>query len=190
MADNKHYAMVIDTDHCVGCQTCTVSCKISNEVPGTARWNRVESLDGDVLYQPTGTFPAPVLAFRPMLCNHCEDPACVAHCPSGAMQKDEQTGIVSVDKERCIGCGYCGWTCPYGAPSMDDVNHVMSKCDFCASTRLSRDAEPFCVASCPANARIFGDLNDPESEVSKLVQKEKASAYQPEHGTHPSVYYI
>ena len=67
----KRYGMVIDTQHCVGCQTCTVSCKISNEVPGSAHWNHLESLDGDVLYQSTGTFPRTTLAFRPLLCNHC-----------------------------------------------------------------------------------------------------------------------
>lgn len=132
MAETKRFGMVIDTRHCVGCQTCTVSCKISNEVPGSAHWNHIESLTGEVLYQPTGSFPYPTLAFRPMLCNHCDHPACVHNCPSGAMGKDPETGIVSVDQEVCIACGYCDWVCPYGAPSMDDVNHVMSKCNFCA----------------------------------------------------------
>ena len=122
----KRYGMVIDTQHCVGCQTCTVSCKISNEVPGSAHWNHLESLDGDVLYQSTGTFPRTTLAFRPLLCNHCENPACVNNCPSGAMHKDPATGIVSVNQDVCIACGYCSWVCPYGAPSMNDVDHVMS----------------------------------------------------------------
>ena len=189
MANSKRYGMVIDTKHCVGCQTCTVSCKISNEVPGTAQWNHLESLDGEVLYQSTGTFPKSRLAFRPMLCNHCENPACVANCHSGAMRQDPETGIVSVNKEVCIACGYCDWACPYGAPSMDDVNHVMSKCTFCAE-RVAEGIEPFCVASCPANARIFGDINDPESEISKLMQAENVVAYLPEHGTNPCVYYI
>ncbi len=190
MAENKRYGMVIDTEHCVGCQTCTVSCKISNEVPGDAAWNHLESLDGDVLYQSTGTFPAATLAFRPMLCNHCENPACVAHCPTGAMHKDVATGIVSVDTDVCIGCGYCSWVCPYGAPSMDTVNHVMSKCTFCSESRLDKDAAPFCVAACPANARIFGNLNDPESEVSKLIQQKHAEPYLREYETRPSVFYI
>ena len=101
MSNEVHYGMVIDTEHCVGCQTCTISCKISNEVPGTAHWNHLESLDGDVLYQATGTFPRTRLAFRPMLCNHCEDPACVKHCPTHAMHKDAETGLVLVDQDRC-----------------------------------------------------------------------------------------
>lgn len=185
----NQYGMVIDTEHCVGCQTCTVSCKISNEVPGSAHWNHLESLNTDVLYQPAGTYPTPTLAFRPLLCNHCDDPACVEHCPTGAMAKDETTGIVDVDQDVCIGCGYCSWVCPYGAPSMDDVNHVMSKCNFC-TTRTTEGGEPYCVASCPANARIFGDLSDPESEVSKLVQSKNAQAYLIEAGTSPNVYYI
>ncbi len=185
----NRYAMVIDTESCVGCQTCTVSCKISNEVPGEAHWNHLESLNSDVLYQPAGVFPKPVLAFRPMLCNHCDDPACVEHCPTTAMQKDATTGIVSVNQDQCIGCGYCSWVCPYGAPSMDTVNHVMSKCTFCAE-RTADGIEPYCVASCPANARIFGDMNDSESEVSKLVQSRNATAYKPEAGTNPNVFYI
>ena len=188
MAETR-YGMVIDTQHCVGCQTCTVSCKISNEVPGSAHWNHLESLTGDVLYQPTGTFPSPTLAVRPMLCNHCDDPACAKHCPTGAMHKDETTGIVSVDQDVCIGCGYCDWVCPYGAPSMDDVDRVMSKCNFCAD-RVAKGIEPYCVASCPANARIFGDLNDPTSEAAQLVQSGKGRQYLAEAGTSPCVYYI
>ena len=98
-------------------------------------------------------------------------------------------GIVSVDQNQCIGCGYCSWVCPYGAPSMDTVNHVMSKCTFCAE-RTADGIEPYCVASCPANARIFGDMNDSESEVSKLVQSRNATAYKSEAGTNPNVFYI
>ena len=145
--------------------------------------------DGDVLYQATGTFPRTRLAFRPMLCNHCEDPACVKHCPTHAMHKDAETGLVLVDQDRCIACGYCTWTCPYGAPSMDDVHHVMSKCTFCKD-RISEGQKPFCAEACPANARVFGDLNDPESEPSKLLQQKKGVQYLPEMGTNPSVYYV
>lgn len=189
MSEQVHYGMVIDTAHCVGCQTCTVSCKISNEVPDGTRWNHLESLDGDVLYQPTGSFPRPRLAFRPMLCNHCEDPACVKHCPTGAMHKDADTGIVSVNGDVCIACGYCTWTCPYNAPSMDAQAHVMSKCTFCKD-RIAAGLAPYCVASCPANARVFGDLNDSESDVSKLMQQGHARPFMAEMGTHPSVYYV
>lgn len=185
----KHYGMVIDTQHCVGCQTCTVSCKISNEVPGDAHWNHLESLDGEELYQPTGRFPRPTLAFRPMLCNHCEDPACVHNCPTGAMRKDSSTGIVTVSRDVCIGCGYCSWVCPYGAPSMNDVDHVMSKCTFCVE-RVAQGISPYCVASCPANARVFGDLNDPESAPRKLMQQHHAEQHLSEAGTHPSIYYV
>lgn len=189
MADKPHYGMVIDTRHCVGCQTCTVSCKISNDVPGEAYWNHMESLTGDTLYQSVGTYPKCDLSFRPMLCNHCENPACVKHCPTGAMHKDESTGLVLVDQSICIGCGYCSWVCPYNAPSMDTVNRVMSKCTFCKD-RIAKDQEPFCVQSCIVNARIFGDLNDPESEVSQLIAKHHGQQYLSECGTNPSVYYI
>ena len=105
------------------------------------------------------------------------------------MHKDEATGLVLVDQDVCIACGYCTWVCPYGAPSMDDANHVMSKCTFCVD-RITEGQQPFCVASCPANARVFGDLNDPESDVSKLLQERKGTLYLPEMGTHPSVYYV
>lgn len=189
MSNTQRFGMVIDTRHCVGCQTCTVSCKISNEVPGSARWNRVESLDGDVLYQPTGTFPTPNLAFRPLLCNHCEYPTCVANCPTGAMHKDPDNGIVSVEQTICIGCGYCVWVCPYHIPSMDDVHHCMSKCTLCKE-RTTEGRDPYCVESCPANARVFGDLNDPESDASKLIQSGHAKPYLAEKGTQPNVYYI
>lgn len=189
MSDKQRFGMVIDTRHCVGCQTCTVSCKISNQVPGSAKWNRVESLDGSVLYQATGKYPTPTLAFRPILCNHCENPACVENCPTGAMHKDPDNGIVSVNQDVCIGCGYCSWVCPYHIPSMDDVHHVMSKCTMCME-RTTNGEDPYCVESCPANARIFGDLNDPDCEASKLIAQEHGQQYKPEEGTQPNVYYI
>ena len=137
-----------------------------------------------MLYQSTGTFPRTTLAFRPLLCNHCEDPACVNNCPSGAMHKDPATGIVSVNQDVCIACGYCSWVCPYGAPSMNDVDHVMSKCTFCAE-RVAEGVEPYCVAACPANARVFGDLNDPER--AEQAHARAACRTVPAGGRHASV---
>lgn len=188
MADNKRFGMVIDTTVCVGCQTCAVSCNVSHELPSDVLWSHVVSFDGDEVYQPTGTFPAPVLKFRPTLCNHCDNPACVAACPTGAMAKDPETGIVSPDPEVCIGCGSCVAACPYGAPVINEETSTSTKCTFCKE-RSSKGQEPFCVAACPANARIFGDLNDPDSEVAKLVAA-GAQPWQPEAGTEPCVFYI
>ena len=166
-------------------------CRELQRFPRTAQrcaLSHVVSFDGDEVYQPTGTFPAPVLKFRPTLCNHCDNPACVAACPTGAMAKDPETGIVSPDAEVCIGCGSCVNACPYGAPVINEETSTSTKCTFCKE-RSTKGQEPFCVAACPANARIFGDLNDPDSEVAKLVAA-GAEPWQPEAGTEPCVFYI
>jgi DMSO reductase iron-sulfur subunit len=189
MSKNTHYGMVIDTTHCVGCQSCVISCKLSNEIPGDAFWNSVESLDGERIYQSTGTFPTTTLAFRPRLCNHCANPTCVANCPTGAMRKDETTGIVSVNQDICIGCEYCVWSCPYNAPVLDPDQKVMSKCNFCA-TLVKDGKDPYCVAACPARARFFGDLSDPTDPINTLIAKKHGLRFMPEHETEPSVYYL
>jgi len=186
---DKHYAMVIDTSRCMGCQTCVVSCKLNNQVPGSAHWCHVISLDGDKIYQATGKFPNAQMVFRPILCMHCENPPCVRGCPSTAMHRDETNGIVSVDQTVCIGCGYCVFNCPYNAPMLDDEHHYMSKCFFCES-RVEEGKDPFCVLTCPGRARFFGDLNDPGSIVNQLIQRGNGVPWLQELGTKPSVYYI
>jgi len=185
----KHYGMVIDISRCMGCQTCTVSCKLNNQVPGSAHRCHVISLDGENVYQATGTFPNVRMAFRPVLCMHCQNAPCTSGCPSGAMHRDETNGIVSVDQTVCIGCGYCVFNCPYGAPEMDDVNHYMNKCDFCVE-RVEEGLDPFCVLTCPGRARFFGDLSDPASKVNKLINRDNGVAWRAELGTKPSVSYI
>lgn len=188
MSDTQ-YGMVIDLRGCVGCQTCVISCKTSNEVQGEGYWSHVISLDEskDELYNPTGS---PVsMHFRPTLCNHCESPLCVASCPTGAVHKDEATGIVAVDQDICIGCDSCSKECPYSIPFLDAEKKMMSKCNFCAG-RVEAGKQPYCVESCPAHVRHFGLISDPESEVSRLIAENSAQVYLPDSGTNPSVYYI
>lgn len=185
----KQYGMVIDIRSCTGCQTCTIACKTSNEVPGEGRWCHLEDYYGGTLYMPNVDNGKVSLHFRPLLCNHCSDPLCVMNCPTGAMRKDEATGVVSVDQDICIGCSTCANSCSYGAPVLNEERMVMGKCNLCAGRTDNGDL-PFCVQACPARIRHWGEITDPDSEVSKMIAEHHAEVYMAENGTNPSVYYI
>ena len=184
----KQYGMLINTARCVGCQTCIVGCKILHECPAGVYLGRLETVGSDVNYVVSGSFPDVAITFRPHMCNHCENPACVAACPTGAMHRRTEDGIVESDPEVCIGCGTCVEACPYGAPVLNEAAGIVNKCDFCRP-RVERGEEPLCVCSCPAEARIFGDLSDPESQVALEIAERGAVQLMPETGTGPSVYY-
>ena len=131
----------------------------------------------------------------PKSCLHCDDAPCVTVCPTGASFKRSEDGIVLVDEEMCIGCGLCAWACPYGAREMDPVEKVMKKCTLCVDRIYNDnlpevDREPVCVRSCPSKARHFGDLGDPESDVSKLVADRGGFDLMPEQGTAPVNQYL
>lgn len=178
----KRYAMVIDTRRCIGCQACSVACKTENDVPLGETRNWVE-------YIEKGVFPNVHRSFLPRLCNHCEKPQCVSVCPTGATYKREEDGIVVIDSDVCIGCKYCIQACPYGMRFINPKTGTADKCDFCLH-RVEKGLVPSCVNTCQGRARIFGDLNDPESEVSKMVASNSTTVLRPEMGTEPMVYYI
>ena len=141
-----------------------------------------------------GAQPAMTLHF-PRSCLHCETPACVTVCPTGASYKRAEDGIVLVDEDKCIGCKLCSWACPYGAREYSEVEGVMKKCTLCVD-RIYNEAlpeaerEPACVQVCPTRARHFGDLGDPESKVSKLVAERGGVALMPELGYAPVNRYL
>jgi tetrathionate reductase subunit B len=176
------YAMVIDTRRCIGCHACTVACKSENDV--ILGHNRCW-----VEYTEKGSFPNVDRSFLPRLCNHCSKPACVDVCPTGATYKRKEDGIVVVDEYVCIGCKYCVHACPYDARYLNPVTGTVDKCDFCFH-RVAQGLEPSCVNTCQGRARIFGDINDPESEVSKLLAKNAYSVLLKGMGTEPNVFYI
>lgn len=168
-------------DACAGCRTCQVACKDKNDLEIGTIYRKVDSFE-------TGEFPTSMLYHLTHSCNHCESPACVANCPTGAMAKREEDGIVESDPSVCIGCGACAKSCPYEAPVVADALGIAMKCDFCRP-RVERGEEPLCVCSCPAEARIFGEISDETSEVSKLMAELSAEPLLPEEGTEPSVRY-
>lgn len=177
-----HFGMVIDTRRCSGCHSCSIACKSEFDVPlgYTRSW---------VEYTEKGTFPNVSRAFLPRLCNQCSDPQCVSVCPTGATYKREEDGIVVIDEDICIGCKYCLHACPYDARFINPETGSADKCDFCAH-RVSQGVMPSCVNTCPGKARIFGDLNDPNSEISRVLSANKVSVLRPEMGTKPNVFYI
>ncbi|MDB5866141.1 MAG: 4Fe-4S ferredoxin iron-sulfur binding domain protein, partial [Betaproteobacteria bacterium] len=131
----------------------------------------------------------------PKSCLHCEDPPCVPVCPTGASFKRESDGLVLVDYDKCIGCKYCAWACPYGVRELDEERKVMSKCTLCVDriddqTLPEAERKPACVLACPTSARLFGDIHDPESVVSRAIQDNGGYQLMPEWGTQPANHYL
>ena len=138
--------------------------------------------------------PAMTLHF-PRSCLHCEEPACVTVCPTGASYKRAEDGIVLVDESKCIGCKLCSWACPYGAREYSSVEGVMKKCTLCIDRIYNEnlpeaERQPACVQACPTRARHFGDLADPQSKVSKLVADRGGVDLMAELGYKPTNKYL
>lgn len=175
------FGFVIDQGRCIGCHACTVACKVEHGVElGVFRtW---------VKYIERGEFPDTRRHFAVLRCNHCTDAPCVEVCPVTALYKRDD-GIVDFDSERCIGCKACMNACPYDALYIDPDSHTAAKCNFCAH-RVELDLKPSCEVVCPVGAIISGDLEDPQSEVSRLLGSAPSAVRSAEQGTGPNVYYL
>ena len=196
------YGMVVDLKRCVGCQACVAGCKSEHNTPAGV-------FQTSVLDKEVGTFPNANRIFLPVLCNHCEKPVCTEVCPKKATFARED-GVVMIDFDRCIGCGACVEHCPYRARVLIEDHRtlypdgrtvfekpvhqaipkkVALKCDFCFH-RLDQGLLPVCATVCPTQARIFGDLDDPDSEPRRLMARYGEWRILPEEETEPQVYYI
>lgn len=181
---NRHgarWAMVVDVARCIGCQACTVSCIMENAVPDNEFRTIVSTYE-------VQSGERTDMVMLPRLCNHCADPPCVPVCPVGATYQ-QADGIVVVNADRCVGCAYCVQACPYDARFINHDTQKADKCTFC-NHRVEAGLLPACVESCVGGARIFGDLNDPDSTVSRLVAEKHPQVLKPEMNTAPHVFYI
>lgn len=180
-----HYSMLIRQDNCIDCERCVKACAETNGVPDYGYRTRIlEQVKPDGIGRQT--------EFIPILCNQCNNPACVRACPTKATYKNKQNGIVMVDKDKCIGCKTCMSACPCNDRYYNEETKSVDKCNFCYDTRLSKgETTTACAAACPAKVRIFGDLADTQSDVYQRVHNiEKAVWVQrPETGTKPNVFY-
>ena len=175
------YGMVIDTRRCVGCMDCVVACKIENDVP--------EGLNRDwIAYDARGRFPTVQLEIRTERCNHCDNPPCVTCCPTGASHVEEPGQLVLVTHQLCIGCKACLASCPYDARFVHPDGYA-DKCTFCVH-RLQEALDPACVSVCPTHCMHFGDLDDPNSEVSRLLASRPHHDLLPAAGTGPRIFYL
>lgn len=203
--NQKKLGLVIDLDICVGCQACATSCKEWNtqgySAPLTDSNPYGASPEGAWLNRIHGyEVKAPEadqsrIVHFPRSCLHCEEPACVTVCPTGASYKRAEDGIVLVNPETCIGCKLCSWACPYGAREYDYDDGVMKKCTLCVDRIYNEnfaeeDRVPACVKACPTGARHFGDLGDSESKVSRLVADRGGYDLLPEMGYKPVNKYL
>jgi molybdopterin-containing oxidoreductase family iron-sulfur binding subunit len=196
------YGMIIDLQRCMGCNACTIACKVEHNTPNDMHYTKV--LEAEV-----GKFPDSGRIFLPTLCNHCEEPPCVPVCPTRASYRRDD-GIVLIDHDRCIGCGACILACPYDQRSpVEDERTVMhdgktrfvnqahatvprgvaTKCDFCYH-RVDQGRQPACVETCPTRARIFGQWDGGKTPLRAIAAKYKAKGLLAEKGTDPNVLYI
>ncbi|MBC7358929.1 MAG: 4Fe-4S dicluster domain-containing protein [Desulfacinum sp.] len=175
------YGMVIDVNRCTGCHGCTIACLSENNVPdGYYRsWVKVVM---------KGRYPNVSTHFLPRLCNQCDDAPCLNLCPTGATYRTAD-GVVHVNREVCVGCRICVVACPYGSRFPNPITHTADKCDFCYH-RITRGLQPACVDACTGRARIFGNLNDPESEIARYLEKHPTQRLRADLDTRPKVHYV
>ena len=183
---SKRYGLVIDLERCIGCHTCTISCKFENSIE-KGSGIRVETVGGPQIDTPGGTYPNLSMHYLPIPCMHCNEPPCMEACPVEAISKRED-GIVIIDEDKCDGCESCLSECPYGTIIFDKEKDIARKCSFC-SHRIDEGQLPFCVVCCETEAMYFGDLNDPESSVSKIISSGNAKTIVKDTDTGPVVYY-
>lgn len=157
--------LVINIDRCTGCDSCIVSCKFENHLPLGTFYNRVMQVGS------TGTYPNIERYNLPVQCQQCTHARCVEVCPTGASYRDSESGIVLVNEAKCIGCQYCLYACPYGVRSFSEEDGVARKCTLCQHLTADGKADPACVHNCPGGARFYGDLDDPDSAVSRELAK-------------------
>lgn len=203
------YGMAVDTNRCVACGNCGMACKVANNLPDGVRWNTPRTDGGDFIFCPGGTYPDKLeMTYFTLSCQHCSQPACLAACPTGATSQTED-GIVLVDQETCIGCKSCIQACPYeGVRVLNDENptylldfavgdydaaaqvpNTVGKCTFC-SHRLARGERPACADICRYGARYFGDLDDPDSDISKILKEREYDLLMEDQGTGPNFFYL
>jgi Fe-S-cluster-containing dehydrogenase component len=200
-----HWGMAIDVNRCIGCGRCVQACKVENDVPDEPYFFRtwVERYhifeDGTVeVDSPNGAiegftkkaeFSQNVIRsfFVPKLCNQCDNPPFVQVCPVGATFKTPD-GVILIDPEHCIGCGYCIQACPYGARFINPETNTVDKCTFCYH-RLVKGMAPACVEACPTQARIFGELDKKSSPLMRFKRMNKVGVLKPALNTEPKVIY-
>lgn len=197
------YGMAINLDRCVGCHACSTACAVHHGLPKGVRWSGVRELT-------EGTYPDLATMFLPTLCMQCSKPLCVAACTQGASFIGDE-GVVEIDRSKCTGCGMCVAACPYQARTVvngvssnhggDDLtayekqvfpahaDKIAEKCTFCSDCR-EQGEDPWCVRTCVSSARVFGDLDDPDSEVAKLATADNVRVLLESEGTNPAVFYL
>ena len=176
-----NYGFAIDLRKCIGCHACTIACKSEHEIPVGVNRCWVKTVE-------KGSFPDTTRFFFPVLCNQCDDAPCVSICPTNTLFK-RRDGIVDFNSDSCIGCRACMAACPYDQLFIDPNTHTAEKCNFCAN-RVENKLQPACVSVCPTECRIFGDLDDPTTEVAQIIAREAVTVRRPDKGTKPKIFYI
>jgi len=177
----RRWVFVMEPERCIDCEACMISCSVENEAPLGKHRNWIDKLE-------KGAYPLLSTTFLPENCQHCSNPPCERVCPTGATYRRED-GLVLIDYDKCIGCKYCMMACPYDARFVNEEKKAVDKCTFCVH-RLDAGLPPACVETCIGHARHYGDINDPNSDVSRLLARYPSYRLYEEAGTEPAIYYI
>lgn len=176
------YGFHFNGKRCTGCKTCELACKDNKDLSDKIAFRSIFEYTGGTWEQQGERWNGDVFSYYvSVACNHCDQPKCLEKCPQGAISKDPDTGIVTSDKEKCIGCGTCVTVCPYGAPKLDTEQKKSVKCDMCAD-RVAEGKQPICVESCPVRALDFGEIGELRSkygDVAAVAPLPEASLTQP-----------